>query len=240
MKSPLNRRNFLSTSSVAAAGAALATPGAVFGQDDGDAPDDPIKILAFSTSPRKGMSTALSLSVCLDAAKAVSPRIETELVDLGGLSIPAQVAVGLPLREGETDDFPALAEKLADPQVRGILVGSPVYFGCMSALCKAFLDRWIVFRKNFALSGKVAGVLTVGGGRNGGQELTIQAIQAVLFCHELLMVGDGKPTAHRGATVWNNKEWDDITQDEIGMSTARNLGRRVAEVCLMVAGAPTT
>ncbi len=239
MKSSLDRRRFLSSSSLAAAGA-LAASGPLFGQE-GQAPaDKPIKILAFSLSPREGQTTAQSLRVCLDAAKDVSPRIETELVELAGMSIPAQVVVGLPLREGETDDFPALAAKLIDPQVRGILIGSPVYFGCMSALCKAFLDRWIVFRKDFPLSGKVAGVLAVGGGRNGGQELTIQAIQAVLFCHELLLVGDGRPTAHRGATVWNNKDWDDITQDELGMATVRNLGRRVAEVCLMVSGAPTT
>lgn len=53
----------------------------------------------------------------------------------------------------------------------------------------------------------------------------------------MLLVGDGRPTGHRGATVWNNKEWDDVTKDEFGMSTARNLGRRVAEVCFMTAKA---
>ncbi len=237
MRSPLDRRRFLSSSSVAAAGVALGAQGAVFAQEEGASPGDAIKILAFSTSPRQGRSTAQSLRVCLDAAKAVSPRIEIELVDLAGLSIPAQVAAGLPLQEGETDDFPALAAKLADPQVRGLLIGSPVYFGCMSALCKAFLDRWSVFRRDYALSGKVAGVLAVGSARNGGQELTIQSIQTVLLCQELLIVGDGKPTSRRGATVWNNSEWDDVTRDEFGMATVRNLGRRVAEVCLMVAKA---
>ncbi|MDY0169488.1 MAG: flavodoxin family protein [Thermoguttaceae bacterium] len=237
MQSSLNRRRFLSRSSLAAAGVALGVQGAVADQESGVTPADVVKILAISSSPREGMTTTKSLAVCLEAAKEVSPRIETELIELAGLSIPAQVAAGLPLREGETDDFPALAAKLVDPKVRGIIIGSPVYFGCMSALCKGFLDRWGVLRKDYALSGKVAGVLAVGSARNGGQELTIQAIQAVLFCHELLMVGDGKPTGHRGATVWNNKEWDDVTKDEVGMATVRNLGRRVAEVCLMVAKA---
>jgi hypothetical protein len=47
----------------------------------------------------------------------------------------------------------------------------------------------------------------------------------------MILVGDGKPTAHWGATVWNNGK-DDITQDEQGMATLKNLGRRVAEVAL--------
>jgi multimeric flavodoxin WrbA len=92
----------------------------------------------------------------------------------------------------------------------------------------------MVFRKSFALSGKVAGVLAVGGVRNGGQELTIQSVQNALLCQEMIIVGDGKPTGHTGATVWNNGK-DDITTDEFGMSTARNLGRRVAEVALRLA-----
>ncbi len=237
MQSSLSRRRFLGSSSLAAAGVALGVQKAAADQQDSTTPDDMFKIVAISSSPRKGMTTTQSLTMCLEAAKEASPRIETELIELAGLSIPAQVAAGLPLREGETDDFPALAAKLVAPKVRGIIIGSPVYFGCMSALCKAFLDRWGIFRKDFALSGKVAGVLAVGSARNGGQELTIQAIQAALFCQELLLVGDGKPTGHRGATVWNNKEWDDVTKDEVGMATVCNLGRRVAEVCLMVAKA---
>jgi hypothetical protein len=52
----------------------------------------------------------------------------------------------------------------------------------------------------------------------------------------MLLVGDGRPTAHRGATLWNSK--DDISGDEFGLSTAKNLGRRVAEVALRMAGVP--
>jgi hypothetical protein len=47
----------------------------------------------------------------------------------------------------------------------------------------------------------------------------------------MIMVGDGRPTAHTGATVWNPGT-DDVSKDEFGLSTARNLGRRVAQVAL--------
>jgi hypothetical protein len=51
----------------------------------------------------------------------------------------------------------------------------------------------------------------------------------------MLVVGDGRPTAHTGATLWNSGK-DDISEDEFGLSTAKNLGRRVAEVALNRSG----
>ena len=191
------------------------------------------KLVAVSCSPRKGKTTAEALSLCLEAAREQVPAIETELIELADLSIPAQLAAGQPLRDGETDDFPALVDRLSDPAVVGILVGSPVYFGNMSALCKAFLDRCIAFRKDgFKLRNKVAGVLAVGSARNGGQELTIRSIQTALMCQDMIVVGDGKPSARVGATLWNQN--DSVAEDEFGVGTAKNLGRRVAELSMLV------
>ena len=76
--------------------------------------------------------------------------------------------------------------------------------------------------------------MAVGGVRNGGQELAIASVQAALLCQEMILVGDGRPTAHTGATLLNTG--DDISADEFGLSTARNLGRRVAEVALALRG----
>jgi multimeric flavodoxin WrbA len=195
-----------------------------------------LRVVGVCCSPRKGKSTAASLQVCLDAARETSERIEVELIELAGMKIDGSLAAGLPLEPGQRDDFPSLVPKLADPTVAGIIIGTPVYFGNMTSLCKAFLDRCIVFRKNqFALANKVAGVLAVGGARNGGQELTIQSVQTALMCQEMIIVGDGKPTGHFGATVWNSGKGD-VTDDEFGMATTKNLGRRVAEVALRMAG----
>jgi multimeric flavodoxin WrbA len=191
------------------------------------------KIVGVCCSPRKGMTTSASLSVCLEAAKAFDSKLETELIELADYSIPAQVAAGQPLREGEKDDFGAIIEKLGDPAVVGIIVGSPVYFGNMSALCKAFLDRCGAFRSdNFKLRNKVAGVLAVGSARNGGQELTIRSIQTALMCQDMVIVGDGQPSARIGATLWNQN--NSIGEDDFGTGTARNLGKRVAELAALI------
>lgn len=227
MNSMPSRRRFLA---LAGAGAAATAIGAIDAR--GQDATRKIKIIAVACSPRKGMTTATALQVCLEAARKTAPdRIETELIELAGLSIPWEPSVGLPLEDGRADDFPAIAKKLNDPDVQGIIVGSPVYFAGMTALCKAFLDRCGVFRRqNFALSGKVAGVLAVGGARSGGQELTIQSLQAALMCHEMLIVGEGRPTSHFGARLWNRN--DDVLQDEFGIGTAKSLGQHVAHIVL--------
>jgi len=227
MSSDMTRRGFLGT--VGATALAASTGQAV--PADADRPKSgSLKILGIACSPRPGKTTTAAVKVALEAAKAVGPAIETELVELAGLNIP----VFDPAAPGSAD-FEKVASKLTDPKVAGILVGTPVYFGSMSSLCKAFLDHCMALRnKNFALANKVAGVVAVGGMRNGGQELTIQTVQAALLAQEMILVGDGRPTAHRGATLWN--QGDDISKDEIGLATARNLGRRVAEVALALRG----
>jgi multimeric flavodoxin WrbA len=229
MTNETTRRGFLRTVGTgAAATAALSALGA----EAGAAATAPVKILGISTSLRKGKTTAAAVQRALDAAKAVAPdRIEVELIDIAGSRIPVDTLVGLTLPPGERDDFPAIAEKLGAPQVAGIIVGTPVYFANMTSLCKAFLERLMVFRKkDFALAKKVGGVLAVGGGRNGGGELTIQSVQAALMAQEMIVVGDGRPTCHFGPVLWSQN--DSIEKDEVGLKATDNLGRNVAEVVL--------
>jgi len=228
MESDMTRRAFLG----AAVAAGTVTGALAVSDARAEAPPaKTVKIIGVSCSPRPGKTTAAGLKVALEAAKAAAQNVETELVELAGMNIP----VFDPAAPGSAD-FEKVAARLADPTVAGIIVGTPVYFGNMSSLAKAFLDQCMACRKNnFALANKVGGVLAVGGVRNGGQELTIQSAQAALQCQEMIIVGDGRPTAHTGATLLNQN--DDISADEFGLSTARNLGRRVAEVALKMQGA---
>ena len=228
MESGLTRRGFLGSAGTAVA---VGTGSALAAQGDAPGQAKAIKIIGIACSPRKGKTTFAAVQACLEAAKAVDTRIEIEAVELAGLRIEGSVAAGVPLEPGAKDDFPQVEAKLSDSKVAGVIVATPVYFGNMTYLCKAFLDRCFAFRKNnFALSDKVGGVLAVGGVRNGGQELTIQSVQNALLCQEMIIVGDGRPTAHIGATLWSQN--DSVSNDEFGLSTARNLGRRVAQIAL--------
>ncbi|MEE8451039.1 MAG: flavodoxin family protein [Thermoguttaceae bacterium] len=230
MASELSRRRFLGTAGTLAAattGAGLARAAhAAEGENQTS-----IKVLGICCSPRKGKSTFTSLQVCLEAAEAVADNIEVELIELAGLKINGSAAAGIPLDDGQKDDFPDLIPKLSDPKVAGIIIGTPVYMGNMSSLCKEFLDRCSIFRQGFKFADKVAGVVAVAGGRNGGQELTIRSVHNCLLGLSMIIVGDGPPTGHWGGTVWSGAPGG-VSNDEYGMKTVKNLGHRVADVAL--------
>jgi multimeric flavodoxin WrbA len=192
-----------------------------------------MKIVGISCSPRKGRSTKVGLEICLQAVKEAVPEAETMLIELSEMKINGCVACGKCMKVlecSQEDDFVKMIPILSDPEVTGLVVATPVYFGSMTSQCKAFLDRCVMFRRNgFLLRDKVGGVIAVGGFRNGGQELTIQAVQAAMLVQDMVVVSEGRPTSHYGATLWSGYP-DGIEKDTFGLETARSLGKRVAEV----------
>jgi len=191
-------------------------------------------ILGICCSPRKGGTTAEAMALCLSAAREAVPGAETRLVELAELDVRGCIACGRcrgSLACSQEDDLSrTILPALAQPGVAAIVVGTPVYFGSMTSQCKALLDRTVPLRRNgFRLRGVVGGVLAVGGVQHGGQQLAIQTVQAALLCHDMVVVSDGQPTAHFGAALWSGGAGG-ITGDAAGRETARNLGRRVAEV----------
>jgi multimeric flavodoxin WrbA len=232
----LGRREALGLTASAALAAAAGTID-TFAAPPADADTGPpLKILGVACSMRPGKTTAAGVQVALAAAKGVHARITTEFLDLGGKDLWSG-ALGRRGPDGApvTDDFQQVVTSLRDPQLAGLIIGSPSYYRAMSAQCKIFLERCSVLREpQLLLAGKVAGVLAVGAYRNGGQELVIEQVQSVLLCHELVIVG-GKAPAFQGATLWNGFE-DDITKDALGMDSARKLGIRVADAALRAGG----
>jgi len=198
-----------------------------------------MKIVGICCSPRKGRATFKAMEICLTAAREVDESITAEIIELAGRRIDPCVACNICTKDlicGIDDDFGELIPVLADKDVAAVVIGTPVYFGSMTAQCKAFLDRCVVFRRNgWLLRDKIAGVLAVGGVRHGGQELTLQMVRAAMMCHDMICVGDGRPTGHFGAALYSGGE-NGIETDADGLETARNLGRRVAEVSLKLNG----
>jgi multimeric flavodoxin WrbA len=222
MKENVTRRHFLAAAGTAALAATTTTALAVEA-----GADKPLKILGVSCSPRKGMTTAKAVQAALDAAKAVDPRIQTELIDLGGLNIaPASP-------KPPEDDMKDLLPKFQDPALGGLIIGSPSYFRSLTGLAKCFLERLAPLREPMmVLADKPFGVVAVGAFRNGGQELTIEQIQAILLCFGMIPVGGHAP-AFQGATVLSTN--DSIAQDELGLKTAAQLGKHVGETALKLA-----
>ena len=223
MKNEITRRQFVGVSATAALVGSLAPGTASAAVGDRKS----LKILGIACSPRKCMTTATAVQAALDAAKSLDARIEVELIDLGGLSIAGWSPTP------PQDDFVSILPKLQDPAVAGLLIGSPSYFRGLSSLCKAFIERCAPLREpKMVLDGKPIGVIATGGFRNGGQELVIDQIQAAMLCFGMIAVG-GRPPAFLGGTLLATK--DDIGGDELGLTTARNTGLRVADFAIKLA-----
>jgi multimeric flavodoxin WrbA len=197
-----------------------------------------MKILGICASPRKHKSSHFLLQQCLaeleSGSAALGTPIETEIIDLAGLQISGCIACDK-CKKGvhcsQDDDFQQIIPKLSDPLLRGIVLATPVYMGGMTSQAKAFLDRSVIFRRNgFLLKNLVGGVLAVGGSRNGGQELTIQAVHAAMMIHDMILIGDGN---HFGGIGWSNHP-DGYEKDETGIETARLTGKRMAEVVALM------
>ncbi len=71
-----------------------------------------------------------------------------------------------------------------------VLIGSPVYFGSMTAQLKAFFDKTRDIRKNKAWLGKPMAAITVGGSKYGGQERTLDHIHSSALVNGMTIIGN--------------------------------------------------
>ncbi|MDI6702454.1 flavodoxin family protein [Methanothermobacter wolfeii] len=189
-----------------------------------------VKIVGICGSPRKNGNTEILLREALRAAEDCGA--ETELIRLAGLDINPCRACDSCKKTGECaidDDLNDVIERAASAD--GIIIGSPVYFGSVTAQTKMFMDRTRPLRSGFRLSDKVGGAVTVGGSRNGGQETACNDIHNFFLIHEAVVVGDTAPTAHYGGTGVGGARGD-TEKDAQGLETAGNLGRKVASVAM--------
>jgi len=108
----------------------------------------------------------------------------------------------------------------------GLILASPVYMGLISGQMKVLMDRTVVFRTGgrFELSGKVGAGIACGGFRNGGQELTLQAMHTYFLQQDMYAIADGPRFSHSGAAITGRAE-----ADEVGLQTVDNLARRLAQ-----------
>jgi len=104
----------------------------------------------------------------------------------------------------------------------GIIMGSPTYFGQMSAKLKALIDESIKVHK--ALSGKVGGAFTSSGGTASGAETTLLSIVQAMLIHGMIVQGRADDK-HYGVAITGTPTKEDIAECE-------ELGKRVATLVL--------
>lgn len=185
-----------------------------------------VKIMGIIGSPRKDSNTEYLVQKALESAAEYGA--ETEAYNLGMMNIKPCKACDICKVTGECPENDDIKEILSEiVNAHGIIIGSPVYFGNVSAQLKIFMDRSRPLRSDFKLKDKVFGAIAVGGARNGGQETTIASIHEFVLIHDGIIVGDGSPLAHYGGAGAAGPAGE-IIHDEVAITTSKNLGKRVA------------
>ena len=123
------------------------------------------------------------------------------------------------------DDAVPILRKLVEADA--MIVGSPVYFGGVTAQLKALIDRSAIPYQRSELRDKIGGAISCGGGAHGGQEMTVNQIIMFFLMHDMIVAGSGEGVFGAMAVADGKGE---IARDEEGLSSARGLARRIAEM----------
>mgnify|MGYP001013408346 CR=1 FL=1 len=110
-------------------------------------------------------------------------------------------------------------------QADALVIGSPVYFGSMSAQLKAFFDKTRRLRGEKVLIGKPCGFVTVGASRFGGQEATLAAMHAIALVQGMTILGTGHSdfdAGHLGVSAVRPS-----SEDENALSRCNSLALRI-------------
>jgi len=106
--------------------------------------------------------------------------------------------------------------------VDGIIMGSPTYYGQMSARLKALFDKSVKIHGK--LKGKVGAAFTSSGGTASGAETTLLSILQAMLIHGMVIQGRASNKHYGAAAVGSpNKE---------ELKLCRELGKRTASLVM--------
>lgn len=180
-----------------------------------------MKVISFNGSPRKDGNTYTLMGYLLREIE--KEGIETELVQLSAKRIHGCIACYKCFENGnqrcavKKDAANEYIEKMI--KADGIILGSPSYFQDVTAEMKALIDRaGFVGLANGGIYRNKVGAAVSCLRRSGGLH-TIETMNHFFLSNELIIAG-------RAMSVARDK--GDVDKDEEGVSTAQNLGQRIA------------
>lgn len=188
-------------------------------------------ILGLNGSPNKDGNTRFLLNKVLETASILGA--ETQILQVDDLvrsakhpfcTVCSNPCSGVCFKGTELAEAYELLKR-AD----GVIIGSPTYFGTVSAQLKAFFDKTRMLRRDKGLYNVVAAGVTVGGSKYGGQEATMKALHDIMLVHGMIIVGDGyieKDCGHHGVIAQRPAQSDDFALTRVEL-----LGKRMVEVC---------
>jgi multimeric flavodoxin WrbA len=207
-----------------------------------------VNILGISGSPRKG-TTDIIVKTSLDAAQTLGD-VETRFIGLAKKKITPCFGCWRCHTDATKERFcPQYKDDMQEIYeamlwADGMIIGTPVYWGSVSAQIKAVLDRTMPFchySSTFKgeLSHKVVGAVTVAYDKNGGQEYAIQVVHNWALVQDMVVVGSGPGTpvcCYYGGAAYcmPSDAIDAVKKDGQGMKSCRGTGMRVAHLARII------
>jgi NAD(P)H dehydrogenase (quinone) len=106
------------------------------------------------------------------------------------------------------------------PQYRGLILGSPVYYGLPTAKIKAFIDASV--KHHGKLEGMVGGAFASAGGTHTGAETTIVSLLEALLVHGMVIQGTSSSNHYGAASVG--------APDDNDLAACRKMGERLGKL----------
>jgi len=211
-----------------------------------------IKVLGICGSPRKNANTEFLLNQALNAAKSVDPEsVDIEAYSIAGKEYLPCVSCFSCAKTGECvrsqkDDFNELRDKWIEADA--VIMAVPVYHMSIPGQLKCFIDRlgnsiWS-YEGSAGKHLKVYGAIAQGVHIFSGQENAIkEIINHAIVMGNIITSGDPWESYLGGAGWTENKVEKNALKSlyesksfdaEVAVKSARSLGKRVAELALII------
>lgn len=191
-----------------------------------------MKVLLLNGSPHKNGCTATALAEVGNTLEALG--IQAEAFWIGNKPVPSCIACG-GCRNGNGcvygDGVNEILQR--NQEFDGLVVGSPVYYGCASGQIMSFLDR-LFFASGGCFAGKAAAAVV--SCRRGGASTAFQQLNMFFGINNMVIAT---------SQYWNQVHGNtpqEVRQDLEGLQTMRTLARNLAWIlqCQQAGGpAPT-
>jgi len=202
-----------------------------------------IKVTGICASPRKEGNSMILLKYALEAAREI-PEVKTEILDMHSKNYYHCKACGACGRKKQMcilkgDDFKEFFQKWVSADA--IIISSPVYHMSVPSNLKAALDRMgnsviSMYPKKPRRPLKVGAAIVQGMNRFGGQDFAIQFIINSFLLMNCIPISGDIPYSYIGvaATTYGNPKVKSITSNEYALLSAKNIGKRVAELAKII------
>jgi multimeric flavodoxin WrbA len=152
------------------------------------------KVLGIAGSPRKG-NTEILVKESLSGAEEIGD-VETEFISIRDYEIKSGCTACYLCRKkpsldrlclGVKDGANLILEKMLEAE--GLIIGTPVYWGGVTAQIKSLIDRTVcVEHAGLGFRNKVGAAVVAAATRNGGLEYTIAGIHHWMHMHDMIVV----------------------------------------------------